>query len=152
MPRHLWCVPAARGWLVRKRFWHYVQLRWEAEKRRLRAEAHHILSVCNEARIAIADYFKSARGKKHLVAEANNVRTRLQVRKRERLARIKGALTDWGKKKPKLKGEVEEDYGLAPGIDLDYLRYDKSDPTQDGETRSQVRERRSDRVAAGASG
>lgn len=59
------CGPA-RGWLVRKRFWVYVELRWEAEKRRLRAEARHILNVCNEARRTISDYFQSSRGKKQV--------------------------------------------------------------------------------------
>lgn len=117
-----------------------MELRWEAEKRRLRAEAKHILTVCTEAKVTIADYFKSSRGKKHLVAEANTLRTRIQVRKRERVARIKGALTDWGKKKKQLlKGEVEPDYGLPPGIDMDYLRFDKGDPNEDKETNSQVR-------------
>lgn len=76
---------------------------------------------------------------RQLAAEGNMLRARMQVRKRERVARIKGALTDWGKSdKKKRKGEPEEDYGLPPGIDLDFLRSDRFEDNVEREKRSQV--------------
>ena len=59
------CAPV-RGWIVRRRFWQYVNLRWQAEKRRIRAETRHIIDVCAEARSTILDFFKSERGKKQV--------------------------------------------------------------------------------------
>ena len=54
-----------------------------------------------------------------LKAEANALRTRAAVKKRERIARIKGALSDWGRVKP--RGDPDEDYKLPKGIDMTFL-------------------------------
>ena len=148
---------AVRGYLARKRFWQYVEMRWAAEQRRLRAgpcadcvlccvssclcvcvficlcvcvcicvcvsvynsrfprfcfhrtEAYHILEVCNEGKATLSDFFESKRGKKQMKAEANTLRTRNQVKKRERVQRIKGAHARgvcWGELMPCCWGRV----------------------------------------------
>ncbi len=57
---------AVRGWIVRRRFWAYVGMRWAAEKRRIRAETRHILDVCTEGKSTVLDFFKSDRGKQQV--------------------------------------------------------------------------------------
>ncbi len=68
--------------------------------------------------------------------ETANLRTRYFAKKRERIARIKGALSDWGR--VKRRGDPDEDYGLPPGMDVTYLLTEPKEIEEAASTAAQV--------------